>query len=103
MSRSREDEALVEAYVQACTSENNSKFSVGAKEVAWLLRTTLHWNTLRLELLTALRKMPQHRKHSSPDTGPKSRLLTDLKDILTNVIIMQTRLNERESSLAPHP
>jgi len=49
----------------------------------------------QLELLTALqRTVPMSKDHTQ--LSPWQSHLRDLKDALTNVIIMQTRLNERE-------
>lgn len=69
-------------------------------ELAELLRTTYEQNAARLGLLTALqRAVPRSEGGDEPAEGGGG-VVAELKAVLTNVIIMQTRLNEREAGLA---
>lgn len=68
---------------------------ISSNELAWLIESTARLNSARLELLKALQaSLPR-----SDDEGDDSPTGT-LKGALTNVIIMQTRIGDREHELA---
>ena len=94
-----DQDATGDRYVEAVGPGEAGRYSVSLGELGWLLRNSLSLNTSRLMLLTALQRgLPGAReeKKRSPEAGPAG----ELKGVLTNLIIMQTRLNEREADLA---
>ena len=94
MSTSPNEDVSVAGYVEAARDEAADVYAVKIEELAWMLRDSFESNTLRLKLLTALqRALP---RSADEEDGPAG----ELKGLLTNVIIMQTRLNEREADLA---
>ena len=97
MSMSSDEESLVPRYVEAAGARDGGRYVLSLEELAWALRTAFQSNALRLELLTALQRVLPQPKGQDP--SPQSGLVSDLKEVLTNVIIMQTRLKEREESL----
>ena len=97
---SSQEETFGTQYIQAAGTQEGERYSLQVEELAWLLRCTHQWNSLRLQLLTSLQRalsLPRGEElQASSQAGP----LEELKDVLTNVIIMQTRTNEREETLA---
>ena len=89
MSTQDQQEGLISAYLQAAGAQDGERYIISAEELAWLLGHTAQLSAASLRMLTAL-------QHALPQTGPAQ----ELKETLTNVIIMQTRLKEREESLA---
>lgn len=90
------DERAAATYVDAAGVTDNSGYSARLSEVAWLLEASGRWSSLRLKLLQALQAaLP--RGESDPEHGsPES----DLKAALTDLIIMQSRLDRRSEGLA---
>ena len=88
-----DETAFAEAYLEAAGAERDGRYEINTGELSWLLESTLRWSRLRLRFLVALQ-----RALDLPDEGDASRGTPagDLKGMLTNLIIMQTRLNERE-------
>jgi hypothetical protein len=93
------DDTTADRYAEAVGPGETGRYAVRLEELGWLLRSSLRLNTSRLRLLTALQRgLPEARgeQERAPEAGP----VGELKGVLTNLIIMQTRLNEREADLA---
>ena len=85
----QEQERIVSAYLQAAGSQEGDRYAVKGEELSWLISYAAQLNAAKLRTLTAL-------QHAIPQAGG----LQELKETLTNVIIMQTRLKDREEALA---
>jgi hypothetical protein len=85
-----EDDDVVDRYVDAALGPDGA--GIGVDELAWLLESTYEWGAFRLRLLTALQQ--------AVDRADEDSAAGRLKDALTNLIIMQTRIREREGGLA---
>ena len=90
MHESASDSDLPREHAGGAGSVRDGKTVVGPDELTWLLRASWRWNSLRLGLLRALQT-------SLPGDDD---VTGDLKATRTNLIIMQTRLNEREQGFA---
>ena len=77
-------------YVDAALGSDGAGIGVG--ELSWLLERTYEWGSFRLRLLAALQK--------AVDRADDDSAVGQLKGALTNLIIMQTRIREREGGLA---
>ncbi len=67
---------------------------ISTNEFAWLVESTARLNGARLEMLKALQEsLPRSDDGDDTSTG-------GLKDALTNVIIMQSRIGDREQEVA---
>ena len=87
-----------DSYVQVALTQVGSRHTLNAEELQWLLSSSFKLNTLRLGFLTALQRALAIRNDElEPASGRDT--VRELKGLLTNVIIMQTRLNERAASL----
>ena len=98
MSLASREESKIEQYVDAVGSRRGGGYELKAVELARLLRIEGERDAQRQELLTALQKalpLPRGEGNDSPNAS----LIEELKGTLTNVIIMQTRLNERWDTL----
>ena len=86
----------VEGYMQAVTTPEQGQAGLPLEELIWLLGHAAETNAVRLRVLQSLQRgLPaQQTKADIAASGPN-----DLKEALTNVIIMQSRLNEREATL----
>jgi hypothetical protein len=82
----------MDTYLNAVGRPGGDRFALKADELAWLVDHVSEWNAVRLRLLTAL-------QHALPAPQAQDKAAQELKDTLTNVIIMQTRLREREEAL----
>lgn len=92
MPLSPTDQLLIDLYLNAAGQQDAGRFTLTSGELAWLLRHVSEWNIIRLRLLTAL-------QHALPTSQAQDKAAQELKETLTNVIIMQTRLREREEAL----
>ncbi len=93
------DKKTADRFVEAAGPGETGRYSVSLEELGWLLSSSLHLSTFHLRLLTALQRgLPGARgeQERSSEADP----VGDLKGALTNLIIMQTRLNEREADFA---
>ena len=100
MPKSPGERSLVDRYVEAVREGTGDRYAVALAELATLLDVTHRSNVHRLGILTALQRAipsPESRKHGSTS---EDSTLEDLKGVLTGLIIMQTRVNDRESGLA---
>ena len=80
---------VVDGYVDAALGPDGA--GIGVDELTWLLERTYEWGAFRLRLLTALQK--------AVDRADEDSAAGRLKGALTNLIIMQTRIREREGGL----
>ena len=78
-------------YLRNARAPNEGRYRRGVDHLAWLIDHCTELGALRLELLRGLQAaLPKS------DDGDS---VTELKELLTNLIIMQTRLADREASL----
>ena len=83
---------LVSRYIEATGGVSGGRHAMNKTEVVWLVDHSTRLGELRLELLRALQAaLPR----SDETEGPAA----ELKELLTNLIIMQSRLSEREGGL----
>ena len=95
MSLPTEDDTLISRYIEEVEAGQGEQYAIKLEQLELILGAGRHITMAQLELLTALqRAVPMSRDHTQ--LSPRQSHLRDLKDALTNVIIMQTRLNERE-------
>ena len=85
-----EDGDAVDRYVDAALGLDGAGIDVD--ELSWLLERTYEWCSFRLRLLAAVQK--------AVDRADDDSSAGQLKGALTNLIIMQTRIREREGGLA---
>lgn len=92
-----EAQSLVDRYLRAVGRAEGGPYRLGIVELNWLVDHCSQLDGLRLGLLRGL----QSALPRSPDSG----VATELKEILTNLIIMYTRLAERKERLSEllHP
>lgn len=99
MSTPTEDNALVSRYVEAVGVRQGECHAIRLEELELILASGHRLNTTRQELLTALQRAVPAPRDDEPKLAALQTLVRELKNALTNVIIMQTRLNEREKGL----
>ena len=96
---SAEEETVGSRYVEAAGSVYQGRYAIRAEELSWLLDATRQFNSHRLKLLTSLQRALPAAKGDAGDGDAPGDPVGDLKGLLTNVIIMQTRLDERDAGL----
>ena len=89
---SQNEESLTTLFLQnAGAPPDEGRYRLGLDHLAWLIDHCTRLGALRLELLRGLQTaLPKSDDRDS---------MTELKELLTNLIIMQTRLADREASL----
>ena len=88
---SQNEESLTTLFLQNAGAPDEGRYRLGLDHLAWLIDHCTRLGALRLELLRGLQTaLPKS------DDGDS---MTELKELLTNLIIMQTRLADREASL----
>ncbi|MCH8064150.1 MAG: hypothetical protein IH861_16805 [Chloroflexi bacterium] len=88
---SQNEEDPTTLYLRNAGGPNEGRYRLGLDHLAWLIEHCTRLGALRLELLRGLQAaLPKS------DDGDS---VTELKELLTNLIIMQTRLADREASL----
>ncbi len=88
---SQNEESLTTLFLQNAGAPSEGGYRLGLDHVAWLVDHCTRLGALRLELLRGLQSaLPKS------DDGDS---VTELKEFLTNLIIMQTRLVDREAGL----
>ena len=93
-----QEERLIDQYIRSAGNQEGDRVILTVGELVWLIGATYRWNTLRLRFLAALQRvLPGGREQDSETTTQGG--LEELKGTLTNIIIMQSRLNEREEPL----
>ncbi len=86
---SERDEAIVDEYMRRAGNSDGGRYMLATDELAWMLGHCTRMATLRLQLLRAVQAA------LNQEGGGAS----DLKELLTNLIIMQSRMAEREEHL----
>ncbi len=85
------EESLATLFLRNSGASSEGRYRLGIDHLAWLIDHCTRLGALRLELLRGLQSaLPKS------DDGDS---VTELKELLTNLIIMQTRLADREASL----
>ena len=84
-------ETATDRYLRAVSRPDDDRYQLSADQLLWLIQHSTRLGGQRLELLRAL----QSALPKSGEPGP----LADLKELLTDLIIMQSRLAEREERL----
>ena len=87
---SRNEESLTARFLQEAGAPSEGRYRLGLDHLAWLIDHCTRLGALRLELLRGLQA-------ALPKSDDDS--VNELKDLLTNLIIMQTRLTDRDASL----
>ena len=80
-------------YVDAAGRREGGGYALSAEELVWLLTSGQRRGDDELELLKSLQR-------ALPQSGSEDDPVGELKAVLTNAIIMRTRLAEREADLA---
>ena len=83
----------VDGYVDAAGCRDDGGYALCAEELLWLLTSGQQRDGDLLELLKALQR-------ALPQPADEDDAIGELKALLTNAIIMRTRLREREDGLA---
>ena len=87
----RDNDAIASGYLEAVRGGRDGRSRVSVDEVVWLVDHCYAQEDLRLELLRAVQAaLP--RSEEDDETS-------ELKELLTNLIIMQTRVGERRPRL----
>lgn len=92
VAQSPEHRRFMDTYLNAVGQPGGDRFALKADEFAWVVNHATEWNAVRLRLLAAI-------QHALPASQSQDKAAQELKETLTNVIIMQTRLREREEAL----
>ncbi len=88
---SQNEESPTTLFLRNAGAPSEGRYRLGLDHLAWLIDHCTRLGALRLELLRGLQAaLPKS------DDGDS---VTELKELLTNLIIMQTRLADREASL----
>ena len=82
----------VDGYLDASGSRGAGGYALSAGELLWLLTSGQERGGDELELLKALQR-------ALPQPNDEGDTIGELKALLTNAIIMRTRLSEREADL----
>ena len=88
---SQYEESLTTLILQKAGEPGEGPYRLRLDHLVWLIDHCARLGVLRLELLKGL----QGALSKSDDQD----VVTELKELLTNLIIMQTRLSDREDSL----
>ena len=88
---SHNEGSLTTLFMQSAGTSSEGRYRLGLDHLTWLIDHCTRLGALRLELIRGLQTaLPKS------DDGDS---LTELKELLTNLVIMQTRLADREASL----
>ena len=83
----------VDGYLDAAGRRGTGGYALSAGELLWLLTSGQERGGDELELLKALQR-------ALPQPNDEDDMIGELKALLTNAIIMRTRLTDRETDLA---
>ena len=87
-----ENESAVDSFLAAAGSEEDGRYTLSAQVLARLVRLLTDLGEMRLGLLTGLQTALPRADEGSP--------IEELKETMTNLIIMQSRTAGRESGVA---
>jgi hypothetical protein len=96
MSTPKRNRSEVGRYMQAVTTSEKGRAGQPLEELIWLLGHATEMNEVRLRLLQSLQRGLSAQQTKS---GVAASTVDDLREALTNVIIMQSRISEREETL----
>ena len=99
MTTESEEDTTVSRYIASVGMYQGERYEMRLEELELILASAHRFNTTRQELLTALQRCLPTPRDDEPRLSAQQTLVSELKDVLTNVIIMQTRLSGREQSL----
>ena len=99
MSTKSEEDAMVSRYIASVGMRRGERYEMRLEELESILASAHRLNTTRQELLTALQRCLPTPRDDEPQPSAQQTLVSELKDALTNVIIMQTRMSGREQGL----
>lgn len=88
---SQKADSIADRYLQMAGRAIEQRFQLTIEELTWLINLSTRFIGLRLELLRAL----QSALPGSEEQG----FITELRELLTNLIIMQTRLADRDGRI----
>ena len=88
---SQKADSIADRYLQMAGRAIEQRFQLTIEELTWLINLSTRLLGFRLELLRAL----QSALPGSDEQG----FITELKEHLTNLIIMQTRLADRDGRM----
>ncbi len=98
MSIPIEQDAVVSRYLEAVGTGDRKRYAISLEELQRIIAASHSINVARMDLLTALQRSVPSTGNTETSTSSPQTFDAELKDALTNVIIMQTRVNEREQS-----
>ncbi len=93
MEWSLKDHSAADSFVESAGSREAGRYTVKSEELLWLLTSGQKRGASELELLKAVQR-------ALPQPDDEAGTLGELKGLLTNAIIMRTRLGEREADFA---
>jgi hypothetical protein len=85
------EESLATLFLESAGAPSEGRYRLGLDHLAWLIDHCTRLGALRLELLRGLQ--------TALPTVDDRDSVTELKELLTNLIIMQMRLADREAGL----
>ena len=85
--------AAAASYASAVGRTGDDGYRIDVAELAWLIGHVSRLSAARLEMLKSLQSVLPRKDEAA---------VTELKELLSQIIIMQTRLAEREESLDQH-
>ena len=96
MSRPNQEDAMVSRFTESVGMHGGEGYLIRLQELELIMADGHQVNTARRELFTALQHALQAPRGDEQTLSSQQSHLRDLKDSLTNIIIMQTLLSERE-------
>ena len=86
---SQSPDSVVGRYTRASGQESDERYSLTVSELRWLVEHCARLSGLRVQLLRALQT-------ALPMPDEQRGVVSELKEVLTDLIIMQNRLASRE-------
>lgn len=99
MSTPNGDGSVVSRFTETVGMGHGERYEIKLDELEVILSASYQLNMIRQELLTALQRSVPMLREDDTEQPTEQTLSLELKDALTNVIIMQDRLNGRDHEL----
>ena len=99
MSTAFEEDAVISGYVDTVGTLGDKGYEIRLGQVELILADVHRLNSMCQQLLTALQRAVPTPQGDGVEESTLETAVGQLKGALSNVIIMQTRLNEREEGL----
>ena len=99
MSTPNGDDSVVSRFTETVRMGHGERYEIKLDELEVILSASYQLNMIRQELLTALQRSVPMLREDDTEQSTEQTLSLELKDALTNVIIMQDRLNGRDHEL----